>query len=182
MAKDEIVIDVKIEIAETEEKLGNITGQIYDLKEQNKQLSKQLKEEGADYKELTKQIALNKQEIKSLQVAEKDLIGNLEYLTKTREESNDSIRQMEAYARSLEAQYKSLTKAERESERGEQLRADLDKAKQAVNEINRSLGNFQDQVGNYALAGGEIGGANDEIVQSSKSVKAQLKEIHCKCS
>lgn len=171
MAKEEIIIDVQINVGDTEKKLGEVTGAIYDLKEQNKQLSKQLKEEGADYNELTKQITLNKQEIKGLQSVEKDLIGNLEALTKKRSDYSDTLRGQEKFVRDLEAQYKSLTKAEAESERGQQMKADLLKAKEAVNDVNKSLGNFQSQVGNYAIAGESMNKSIAEMVVEMKKLK-----------
>lgn len=162
MAREEqIIIDVAFNVGDTEEKLGSVTKKIEDLKEANKRLKNERKADGADWASLTAQIKSNEQEIKSLTVAEKDLSGMISVADQQRRTYSDSFRGQAAQLADLKNQYSSLTKAERESAGGQEMLKHLSELDAQVKENDKSMGNFQRNVGNYPqvfdLSGTAIG-------------------------
>ena len=162
MAREEqIIIDVAFNVGDTEEKLGSVTKKIEDLKEANKRLKNERKSDSADWASLTAQIKSNEQEIKSLQTAEKDLAGMISVADQQRRKYSDSFRGQAAQLADLKNQYASLSKAERESAGGQEMLQKLQQLDEQVKANDKSMGNFQRNVGNYPqvfdLSGTAIG-------------------------
>jgi hypothetical protein len=162
MAQEEkIIIDVEINVGDTEQKLGEVTKAISDLKAENKRLKDEIKSGTGDFAANNAMLKANEAEIKSLQVAEKDLVGMLTIADKQRRTYSDSIRGQAAQLSELKNQYMSLTKAERDSAAGKDMLKKLMELDKQVKENDASMGNFQRNVGNYPkvfdLSGTSIG-------------------------
>lgn len=162
MAREEqIIIDIAFNAGETEQKLGDVAKQIETLKNRNKEIRQELKSGTGDWASLTAQLKSNEQEIKSLQVAEKDLAGMISVADQQRRKYSDSFRGQAAQLADLKNQYASLTKAERESAGGKEMLQKLQQLDEQVKANDKSMGNFQRNVGNYPevfdLSGTAIG-------------------------
>ena len=158
---EQIIIDVQFNVGETEQKLGSVTKQIKDLKDANREMKSQLKDSGADFAGLSSKIAANEAEIKSLSAAEKDLSGMISTATQQRRTYSDSFKGQAAQLADLKNQYQSLSKAERESAGGQEMLKHLGELDKQVKENDKSMGNFQRNVGNYPtvfdLSGTSVG-------------------------
>lgn len=158
---EQIIIDVQFNVGETEQKLGSVTKQIKDLKDANREMKAQLKDSGADFAGLSSKIAANEAEIKSLSAAEKDLSGMISTATQQRRTYSDSFKGQAAQLADLKNQYQSLSKAERESAGGQEMLKHLGELDKQVKENDKSMGNFQRNVGNYPtvfdLSGTSVG-------------------------
>ena len=159
--EEQIIIDIEFNAGETEQKLGDVAKQIETLKTRNKEIRQELKSGTGDWASLTAQLKSNEQEIKSLQVAEKDLAGMISVADQQRRKYSDSFRGQAAQLADLKNQYASLTKAERESAGGKEMLQKLQQLDEQVKENDKSMGNFQRNVGNYPqvfdLSGTAIG-------------------------
>lgn len=158
---EQIIIDVQFNVEDTEQKLGSVTKQINDLKDANKRMKAELKDSGADFAGLSSKIAANEAEIKSLSAAEKDLSGMISTATQQRRTYSDSFKGQAAQLSDLKNQYQSLSKAERESAGGQEMLKHLGELDKQVKENDKSMGNFQRNVGNYPtvfdLSGTSVG-------------------------
>lgn len=162
MAQEEkIIIDVEINVGETEQKLGEVTKAIENLKTENKRLKEEMKAGTGDFAANNAMLKANEAEIKSLTVAEKDLTGMLTIADKQRRTYSDSIRGQAAQLAELKNQYMSLTKAERDSAAGKDMLKKLAELDKQVKDNDATMGNFQRNVGNYPqvfdLSGTSIG-------------------------
>jgi hypothetical protein len=162
MAREEqIIIDVEINVGDTEQRLGYVAKAISGLTEENKKLKKELKDGTGDWAENTAQIKANEAEIKSFKVAEKDLSAILSVSDRQWRTYSDSIRGQAAQLADLKNQYISLTKAERDSAGGKDMLKKLMELDAQVKENDASMGNFQRNVGNYPkvfdLSGTSVG-------------------------
>lgn len=160
MARAEtIIIDVQVNAEETAKQLSSVVQQIEDLKKKNADLKKQRTSE--NFTENTKAIKENELQIKALQSAEKDLTGVLANSTAARRVYSDSFRGQAAQLADLKNQYSSLSKQERESAGGQEMLKKLAELDKQVKENDKSMGNFQRNVGNYPtvfdLSGTSIG-------------------------
>ena len=183
MAREEqIIIDVAFNVGDTEEKLGSVTKKIEDLKEANKRLKNERKSDSADWASLTAQIKSNEQEIKSLQSAEKDLAGMISVADQQRRKYSDSFRGQAAQLADLKNQYASLSKAERESAGGQEMLQKLQQLDEQVKANDKSIGNFQRNVGNYPhvfdLSGTPITGAVRHTPSRSAVASLRLPETY----
>lgn len=156
-----IIIDVQINAEDTVAQLGSVTQRIEELKKKNVDLKNQRKTDTENWGKLTAEIKANELEIKSLQAAEKDLTGAIANSTAARREYSDSFKGQAAQLADLKNQYSSLTRAERESAKGQELLKKLEELDAQVKENDKSMGNFQRNVGNYPevfdLSGTSIG-------------------------
>lgn len=166
--KETIIIDVQFSSEETAKKLREVQQQINKLQTENSKLKTQMKdldrttEEGAEtYAKLSTQLAINNQQIKSLQVSEK-VLQNVEKNTNvTSALVGDSFKEQARQLTLLKTAYSQLTKAERESASGKEMLKKLQELDAQVKANDASMGNFQRNVGNYPkvfdLTGTSIG-------------------------
>ena len=149
---EEILIDVKVDTEKVRSQLQDVIAAVGALKNEQKELKKQIEAGGEAADALTQVYAQNDQQIKMLTASQKALTGQLQTTDKSTEELGDSFRELDARARQLENQYKALTKAQRESVAGQQLKKELIASKQALKDFDEELGNHQRNVGNYPSA------------------------------
>ena len=146
---EQIIIDVEFNVGETEKQLGDVTARIKELRNQNEQIRKDLKNGNGDWAANQAILKSNEQELKSLTVAEKDLAGMISVADQQRRKYSDSFRGQAAQLADLKNQYSSLTKAERESAGGQEMLKHLTELDAQVKANDKSMGNFQRNVGNY---------------------------------
>ncbi|MBQ1967524.1 MAG: hypothetical protein II356_06060, partial [Clostridia bacterium] len=154
--KETIIIDVQFSSEETAKKLREVQQQINKLQTENSKLKTQMKdldrttEEGAEtYAKLSTQLAINNQQIKSLQVSEK-VLQNVEKDTNvTSALVGDSFKEQARQLTLLKTAYSQLTKEERESANGKEMLKKLQDLDAQVKANDASMGNFQRNVGNY---------------------------------
>ena len=159
--EESIIIDIEFNAGDVEQRLGDVAKQIDTLKTRNKEIRQELKSGTGDWASLTAQLKSNEQEIKSLQTAEKDLAGMISVADQQRRKYSDSFRGQAAQLADLKNQYASLSKAERESAGGQEMLKHLQELDSQVKANDKSMGNFQRNVGNYPqvfdLSGTAIG-------------------------
>ena len=150
--KEEIIIDVQINIGDVEKKLGDVTKQMSDLKNQNAETRKQMKSGEVDWVSGSKLIAENNNQIKLLTATEKQLSGQLAIATADNRKYGDSNVELRAQVLDLERQYNSLSKEQKNTEGGKAMLKLQNELKDKVKENSEQLGNFQGNVGNYGKA------------------------------
>ena len=157
--KETIIIDVQV----TSAKLAETVKGIADLKNENKELQKQIRSGSGDVAAAAQKLAENQAMVKSLTAAEKELTGQIAITTAANRKYGDSNDALRAQVIDLERQYNSLSKEQKNTEAGRALLAQQNELKASVKANAEELGNFQDEVGNYEKA--------------SISLRAELKQI-----
>ena len=166
---EQIIIDVEFNVGQTEKQLGDVTARIKELRNQNEQIRKDLKNGTGDWAANQAILKSNEQELKSLTVAEKDLAGMISVADQQRRKYSDSFRGQAAQLADLKNQYSSLSKAERESAGGQEMLKHLTELDAQVKANDKSMGNFQRNVGNYPAAFDLSGTALGRFVTQIKS-------------
>lgn len=172
MADEKIVIDVEVDVAKVAADLNSVTVSLSDLRNEQKELKKEIEAGNDATGELSKAYALNDTRIKELTASQKALTGQLQTTDKENRALGDSFREMDAYMRQLENEYKSLTKAQRESAEGQKLKKELIEQKEALKQMDAELGNHQRDVGNYEKAMGSLGGKLKSAREAMKALWA----------
>lgn len=152
MAKEEIIIDVQIDLGDVEKRLGDVTKKMSELKDQNAETRKQMKSGEIDWTSGAKLIAENTNQIKQLTAQEKQLSGQLAIATADNRKYGDSNVELRAQVADLERQYNSLSKEQKNTEGGKAMLKLQNELKDKVKENSEQLGNFQGNVGNYGKA------------------------------
>ena len=167
-SKESVIIEVDIDAKNVAQELSRVTYQMATLKEQQKNLKKEIDAGNDATGEMSKQYAQVDKELKLLTASQKALTGQLQNTTEAEHQMGDSFREMDAQLRDLENQYKSLTKVQRESAEGQQLKEQIISLKQELKDFDAELGNHQRNVGNYSEAivdaAGQMGGLGGAIV------------------
>lgn len=172
MADEKIVIDVEVDVAKVAADLNSVTVSLSDLRNEQKELKKEIEAGNDATGELSKAYALNDTRIKELTASQKALTGQLQTTDKENRALGDSFREMDAYMRQLENEYKSLTKAQRESAEGQKLKKELIEQKEALKQMDAELGNHQRNVGNYEMAMGSLGSKLKATKEAMKALWA----------
>lgn len=146
---EQIILDIKTNFGDSIMNIAKYTRGIEELQAENKNLKKQMKEEGADRKALSETIAVNKLAIDKNRESVRMWTNDIKNNVKEAKAYEDSIKSMRKEASSLTSQYYSLSKAERESAKGMEMQEKINSLKKDINEAERSLGNFTSNVGNY---------------------------------
>ena len=164
--EEQILLDVKVQddqalanIAKLSQENDLLAVSLDDLKKQYKsgkisstEYYKAQAEGKAQIKENTAGIRENSKEIKTnaAQVAS----------------AEGSINAMRARIADLTQAYNSLSKEAREGDVGKQITAELKGLNEGVNEANKSVGNFKDNIGNYPEILGGLNIANSSAAKS----------------
>lgn len=161
--KETIIIDVQLDANGVADKLAAVNSELASLKTENAKMRKEVKEGSKTWKDVSGQLAVNEQRIKTLTASQKALAGQYTAAMNTTKRYGDSLKEMAAELASMKNEYQSLSKAERESAQGQELLKHIQELDTAVKEADYSQGNFQRNVGNYPDA--------------VKPVTAQLREL-----
>lgn len=173
-----IFIDVQFNANDVAKKLSEVTMQVSDLKNEQKELTAEIKAGNDADGQKAKQLVEVSARIKQLTAEQKALTGQLETTIKANDELGTSFREMDAQCRALENQYKSLTKAQRESAEGQALKKALIEQKKALADFDSELGNNQRKVGSYKeqiiAAFKQMGGGMNAVINPIKNVTGGL--------
>lgn len=156
MAEETVIIDVKINTDEAAKQLAGVNSALAALKQQNKELKKEIESGNDAFGENSKQVAENEKVIKLLTAQQKALSGQIQTAVKENDDYGDSFYELTASVRALEKEYKSLTKEQRNTEEGQALKQTIIEQKEALKEFDAELGNHQKNVGNYPGAMGRM--------------------------
>lgn len=146
---EQIIIEVQVDLSDTEKQLGYVTKSIEDLKQRNNELRKQRKTDTENWATLTAELKKNELEIKNLQAAEKDLTGQIATATKANRVYGDSNNAVRAQVADLERQINSLSEEQKNSEGGKAMIKLQNELKAKMKASAEELGNYQDSVGDY---------------------------------
>lgn len=153
---ESIILEVKFDTAEAAQELSRVTYQMATLRNEQKNLKKEIDEGNDATGEMSRKYAEIDREMKRLTATQKALTGQIQNATQAEaaeigasHEMGDSFKELDAQMRELETQYKSLTKAQRESAEGQQLKQQIIDLKQELKDFDAELGNHQRNVGNY---------------------------------
>lgn len=161
--KETIVIDVQLNAKGVANQLAEVNQKIAEVKAQNAQLRKEVKEGTKSWKDVSGQLAVNEQRLKTLGTTQKALTNQFNAQVGTNKRLGDSLKEMGAELTAMKNEYRSLSAAERESAKGQDLLQHIQELDAKMKEADGTMGDFQRNVGNYPGA--------------MKPVTAQLKEM-----
>lgn len=161
--KETIVIDVQLNAKGVANQLAEVNQKIAEVKAQNAQLRKEVKEGTKSWKDVSGQLAVNEQRLKTLGTTQKALTNQFNAQVGTNKRLGDSLKEMGAELTAMKNEYRSLSAAERDSAKGQELLQHIQDLDAKMKEADGTMGDFQRNVGNYPNA--------------VKPVTAQLKEM-----
>lgn len=162
MAEEKEII-LSVNTGQAESRLAQVQRQITDLTKAQKELKKQYdagKVSAEDYatanEAMAKALSLLKGEFKTLaNEATKNVSVNASL--------GDSYNEISARVVQLQKDYKALTAEQRESAEGKALLDSIAEQKQALKDMDATMGDFQRNVGNYPQGMARTFGAMDEV-------------------
>lgn len=161
--KETIVIDIQLDENGVANQLAQVNEQIAAVKSQNSKLRKEVKDGNKTWQEVSGQLAVNEQRLKTLTTTQKVLTNQFNAQVGTNKRLGDSLKEMGSELTALKNEYRSLSKEERESAKGQELLQHIRDLDAKMKEADGTMGDFQRNVGNYPDA--------------VKPVTAQLKEM-----
>ena len=161
--KETIVIDIQLDAKGVADQLAQVNKNIADVKAQNASLRKEVKDGTKTWRDVSEQLAVNEQRLKTLTTTQKVLTNQYNAQVGTNKRLGDSLKEMGSELTSLKNEYRSLSAAERESAKGQELLKHIQDLDAAMKEADYTMGDHQRNVGNYPDA--------------VKPVTAQLKEM-----
>lgn len=161
--KETIVIDIQLNEKGVANQLAEVNQQIAAVKAQNAQLRKEVREGTKTWKDVSGQLAVNEQRLKTLGASQKALTGQFNAQVGTNKRLGDSLKEMGAELTALKNEYRSLSEEDRKAAKGQELLKAIQDLDAKMKEADGTMGDFQRNVGNYPDA--------------VKPVTAQLKEM-----
>lgn len=161
--KETIVIDIQLNEKGVANQLAQVNEQIAAVKAQNAALRKEVKDGTKTWKDVSGQLAVNEQRLKTLTATQKALTNQFNAQVGTNKRLGDSLKEMGAELTALKNEYRSLSASERESAKGQELLQHIQDLDAKMKEADGTMGDFQRNVGNYPNA--------------LKPVTAQLREM-----
>ncbi|KAK6027564.1 hypothetical protein OSTOST_06411 [Ostertagia ostertagi] len=160
-----IVMDAaeKLDAKGVANQLAQVNEQIAAVKAQNAALKKEVKDGTKTWKDVSGQLAVNEQRLKTLTATQKALTNQFNAQVGTNKRLGDSLKEMGAELTALKNEYRSLSASERESAKGQELLQHIQDLDAKMKEADGTMGDFQRNVGNYPDA--------------MKPVTAQLREM-----
>ena len=143
--------------------MATYADEIQQVEQQNNQLNDSTEKYNDILTGATLAIADNTAKTKALKSEQQTLEGQIRSLTEKDRKYADSLKGMKAELSNLRDQYASLSAQERESAKGEDLLRHIAELDAKIKEVNYSMGDFHDNVGNYPGA--------------VQPVTAQIKEL-----
>ena len=161
--KETIVIDIQLDAKGVADQLAQVNQNIASVKAQNASLRKEVKDGTKTWRDVSEQLAVNEQRLKTLTTTQKVLTSQYNAQVGTNKRLGDSLKEMGSELTSLKNEYRSLSAAERESAKGQDLLKHIQDLDTAMKEADYTMGDHQRNVGNYPDA--------------VKPVTAQLREM-----
>jgi hypothetical protein len=154
--------------------LSDITKQVVGLEQEIQKLNTELKgtSVGSDeYIKLRNEIATTTEQLKNAKKEQKDFIKSAE-ATKQAEGSYYALNQELV---DLKKSYKNLSAAERDSAKGQELKAKIQGLDKELKKIDGSIGQFQRNVGNYPKGIGKIIKGLEQVIPGFENFSQSLK-------
>jgi hypothetical protein len=154
--------------------LSDITKQVVGLEQEIQKLNTELKgtSVGSDeYIKLRNEIATTTEQLKNAKKEQKDFIKSAE-ATKQAEGSYYALNQELV---DLKKSYKNLSAAERDSAKGQELKAKIQGLDAELKKIDGSIGQFQRNVGNYPKGIGKIVKGLEQVIPGFENFSQSLK-------
>lgn len=145
---EEIIVDVDLE--KVVPQLLEVQKRVAELSEENKKLKATIKDNGDATGAYTMALSNNEKTLQLLKGQQQAYVGQLQANYKANVELGDSYNELNSRLNQLQKQYKGLTQAQRESEEGKALLKQIAEQKQALKDIDATMGDYQRNVGNYA--------------------------------
>ena len=161
--KETIVIDIQLDAKGVADQLAQVNKNIADVKAQNASLRKEVKDGTKTWRDVSEQLAVNEQRLKTLTTTQKVLTNQYNAQVGTNKRLGDSLKEMGSELTALKNEYRSLSAVERESAKGQELLKHIQDLDAVMKEADYTMGDHQRNVGNYPDA--------------VKPVTAQLKEM-----
>ena len=161
--KETIVIDIQLDAKGVADQLAQVNQNIASVKAQNASLRKEVKDGTKTWRDVSEQLAVNEQRLKTLTTTQKVLTSQYNAQVGTNKRLGDSLKEMGSELTALKNEYRSLSAAERESAKGQDLLKHIQDLDTAMKEADYTMGDHQRNVGNYPDA--------------VKPVTAQLREM-----
>ena len=161
--KETIVIDIQLDAKGVADQLAQVNQNIASVKAQNASLRKEVKDGTKTWRDVSEQLAVNEQRLKTLTTTQKVLTSQYNAQVGTNKRLGDSLKEMGSELTAMKNEYRSQSAAERESAKGQDLLKHIQDLDTAMKEADYTMGDHQRNVGNYPDA--------------VKPVTAQLREM-----
>lgn len=173
MAEEKIVIEVEIDDNAAAQKLSQIKKEISDLRKEQNECSKAIREGNDVSGEMAKKFAENTKRLNELNAAEKDYTQVVITASKRGDNYTDSLNSMSAQLVELKKQYRSLSSDLRDGSTGKDLLQRITELDTKLKDAEASMGEFHRNVGNYT------GSMNDfaKTMLGSNEKVAKLAEL-----
>ena len=165
--KETIVIDVQIDENDAAARLAEVNNAIKTVEDSSRRLKAEIKEGNDEFGLNAKQLAQNEVLLKSLKAEQSALSGQIRAGVQSYQKYGTSIKELTAKMNALKEEYRSLNREDRDSDIGQSLKQQISELRQEINEANHSLGDFQDNVGNYP---GAIQPATEQLKELTKAI------------
>lgn len=156
--KETIVIDVQLSAKGVANQLAEVNEKIAEVKAQNASMRKEVKDGTKTWKEVSGQLAVNEQRLKTLSTTQKVLSNQFNAQVGTNKRLGDSLKEMGYELTALKNEYRSLSEAERNSAKGQDLLKHIQDLDAKMKGADASMGDFQRNVGDYANQIAKISG------------------------
>lgn len=143
------ILDVQLDAKQVAADLENLSRQIANVKNEQKQLDEEFKAGKVSATDYTKSTAAMKDELTWLQKQQKGVIATQKILTSESNTYSDSLNGQRQKLADMQKAYDQLTAAQRESASGRAFLEALKEQSDTVKELEEATGRAQRNVGNY---------------------------------
>ena len=141
--KETIVIDIQLDAKGVADQLAQVNQNIASVKAQNASLRKEVKDGTKTWRDVSEQLAVNEQRLKTLTTTQKVLTSQYNAQVGTNKRLGDSLKEMGSELTALKNEYRSLSAAERESAKGQDLLKHIQDLDTAMKEADYTMGDHQ---------------------------------------
>lgn len=147
--KTTVVIDIQLDEGKVAERLAKVNKEMSDLRSENAQLRKDVKEGSKTWQDVSVQLAANEAKLKTLKAEQSALSGQVAQATQKNREYGTSLKEQSALLEDLRNRYKSLNEEQRKSEGGQALLEQIQELDSEMKVTDATMGLFQRNVGDY---------------------------------
>lgn len=173
----EKIIDIRINYEKSIEKIGELRSALDDLKKNENDLKKSLKEGTISRDEYNKAMAASKIATDQTKETMRDIEKVMKNQIKTEKEQEGSLKSLRAQLSNLTKEYDSMSAAERTSASGTALRDKINEITTTLKENEEATQRYYRNVGNYENAiGSAFEKLSKEIMETSEAYKKIVEE------
>lgn len=170
---EEIIISVNVSTEDTARKLSEVVKGMAELRTEQNELTKEIKEGNDTEGEKAKRLAEVQAQIGKLKNEQKQYTAILQNESKVANSYGDSLNEQRRKLADMQKAYDSLNKEWRDSSAGQAFKAQLDAQYDSVLNLEKATGRHQRNVGNYpSVMGGAVksfGNLDGAIAQVSEA-------------